>query len=122
MSADPSVVSQDGNAVRTPAPSEVSSGRVCSPNAVEAWSAAALLGLQLVVRIAYDLRLRVDTDEPQHLHVAWAWTQGLVPYRDVFDNHAPLFHMAMAPLAAALGERADLLIAMRFAMLPFVAA
>ena len=81
-----------------------------------------MLALQLALRIAYDLRLRVDTDEPQHLHVAWAWTQGLVPYRDVFDNHAPLFHLVMAPLVAALGERADLLIAMRLAILPLTAA
>jgi hypothetical protein len=81
-----------------------------------------MLALQFAVRIAYDFRLRVDTDEPQHLHVAWAWTQGLVPYRDVFDNHAPLFHLVMAPLVAALGERADLLIAMRLAVLPLVAA
>src|SRR5439155_13783612 len=48
--------------------------------------------------------------------------QGLVPYRDVFDNHAPLFHLAMAPLVAALGERSDLLIATRLAMLPLIAA
>jgi Dolichyl-phosphate-mannose-protein mannosyltransferase len=88
---------------------------------VEARTVAAVLALQLAARIAYALRARVGTDEPQHLHVAWAWTQGLVPYRDVFDNHAPLFHLALAPLVAALGERADLLIAMRLAMLPVAA-
>jgi hypothetical protein len=122
MSADPSVVLQPRSAVGKRAPIEISSRRLGSPHAVEGWTAAAMLALQLVVRIAYDLRLRVDTDEPQHLHVAWAWTQGLVPYRDVFDNHAPLFHVTMAPLVAALGERADLLIAMRLAMLPLIAA
>jgi hypothetical protein len=102
-------------------PVEIARRRLASRD-VEAWSAAAMLALQLAVRIAYDVRLRVDTDEPQHLHVAWTWTQGLVPYRDVFDNHAPLFHLAMAPLVAALGERADLLIAMRVAILPVIAA
>jgi len=89
--------------------------------AVEAWTAAALLTAQLAMRTAYALRQGIDTDEPQHLHVAWAWTRGLVPYRDVFDNHAPLFHLTMAPLVAALGERPDLLIAMRLAMLPLTA-
>jgi hypothetical protein len=74
------------------------------------------------MRVAYALRQKVGTDEPQHLHVAWAWSQGLVPYRDVFDNHAPLFHLAIAPLVAVLGERADLLILMRLAMLPVIAA
>ncbi|MBI2962842.1 MAG: glycosyltransferase family 39 protein [Deltaproteobacteria bacterium] len=84
----------------------------------EAGIAAALLAVQLVLRAALVLRQRFDSDEPQHLHVAWAWTQGLVPYRDFFDNHTPLFHLLMAPLAAAAGERADILIAMRLAMLP----
>lgn len=79
---------------------------------------AMLLALQLVLRVGLALRQRFDTDEPQHLHVAWAWTQGLVPYRDFFDNHTPLFHLLMAPLVAAFGERADILIAMRIAMLP----
>jgi len=60
---------------------------------------------------------RFDSDEPQHLHVVWGWTAGLLQYRDIFDNHAPLFHMAMAPLLRALGERADILLYMRAPML-----
>ena len=71
--------------------------------------------------MAIAFRYRVNTDEPQHLHVAWGWTQGLVPYRDLFDNHAPLFHLLTAPLVAALGERADLIILMRLAMIPLAA-
>ena len=63
------------------------------------------------------LRYRFDSDEQQHLHVAWAWTAGMVPYRDVFDNHAPLFHMLTAPVLALLGERSDILIWMRLPML-----
>lgn len=122
MSAAPPVVSRPSATVGAQVPVEIASRRLGAPRAVEAWSAATMLALQLALRIAYDLRLRVDTDEPQHLHVAWAWTQGLVPYRDVFDNHAPLFHLVMAPLVAALGERADLLIAMRLAILPLTAA
>src|SRR5207302_2347609 len=62
-------------------------------------------------------RYRFDSDEPQHLHVAWAWTAGLLQYRDVFDNHAPLFHMAAAPLLRILGERPDILLYMRAPML-----
>ncbi len=84
----------------------------------EARVAAALLALQLALRLGLALRQRIDTDEPQHLHVAWAWTQGQVPYRDFFDNHTPLFHLLMAPLVAAIGERAEMLIAARLAMLP----
>lgn len=60
-----------------------------------------------------------DSDESQHLHVAWAWTQGLLPYRDVFDNHGPLFGLVNAPLLGWLGERAAIVYPMRFAMLPW---
>lgn len=66
------------------------------------------------------LHYRFDSDEPQHLHVAWGWTAGLLQYRDVFDNHAPLFHILTAPILAAVGERANILIYMRCAMLPLL--
>ncbi|MEA2625296.1 MAG: hypothetical protein QOD06_1341 [Candidatus Binatota bacterium] len=79
--------------------------------------AALVLGLKLV----YVFRYRIDTDEPQHLHVAWSWTQGLLPYRDLFDNHPPLFHLLLAPVVAALGERPDIVPCMRLAMLPLYA-
>jgi hypothetical protein len=80
-----------------------------------------VLTMLLVVigaRACYVFTHHVNGDEPQHLHVVWAWTQGLLPYRDVFDNHSPLFHLIMAPLFAAIGERADILTLMRFAMIP----
>ncbi|HEY2396734.1 MAG TPA: glycosyltransferase family 39 protein [Rudaea sp.] len=78
---------------------------------------AALLAL----RIWLALTLRVNSDETQHLHVVWSWTQGLLPYRDLFDNHAPLFHILYAPLLAALGERADIVPWMRLAVIPWYA-
>ena len=71
-----------------------------------------------LVRLAYVFRYRIDSDEPQHLHVVWQWTQGLIPYRDFFDNHTPLFHLLCAPLLHLVGERADALNLMRLAMLP----
>ena len=72
----------------------------------------------LLVRVFYGFIQRVDTDEPQHLHVAWGWTQGLLPYRDFFDNHTPLFGMLCAPLLRVVGERADVVVWMRLAMVP----
>jgi hypothetical protein len=72
----------------------------------------------LALRLVYLRGFRFDTDEPQHLHVVWSWVRGLVQYRDVFDNHAPLFHLLMTPIAAAVGERPDILFAMRVVMLP----
>ena len=80
--------------------------------------AAALLAVALALRPLYAFRYRVDTDEPQHLHVAWGWAHGFVQYRDLFDNHMPLFHLLTAPLVGVLGERADIVPLMRLAMLP----
>ncbi|MEP6670355.1 MAG: glycosyltransferase family 39 protein [Chthoniobacter sp.] len=62
-----------------------------------------------------------NSDEPQHLHVVWAWTVGLLQYRDIFDNHTPLFHILNAPLLRWLGERADIVLQMRRAMIPLFA-
>ena len=65
-----------------------------------------------------------DSDEPQYLHVIWAWTHGFRPYRDVFDNHMPLFQILNVPIVRLLGERATIIHWMRFVLLPlyFVSA
>ena len=76
-----------------------------------------LVALSTVLRALSYFTYRFDSDEPQHLHVAWGWTAGLLQYRDLFDNHAPLFHIISAPLLGALGERADVLRFMRAPML-----
>ena len=60
----------------------------------------------IALRVYCAFTLSMNSDEPQHLHVVWAWTQGLVPYRDVFDNHAPLFQLICAPLLAWLAPLA----------------
>ncbi len=80
--------------------------------------AAALFAVTAILRVVYVFSYPVNSDEPQHLHVVWGWTQGLLPYRDFFDNHTPLFHLLFAPLLAALGERPDILVLMRLAMIP----
>ncbi len=85
------------------------------------WHGALTLAIAalLALRIWMALTLRVNSDETQHLHVAWSWTQGILPYRDLFDNHAPLFHILYAPLLAAFGERADIVPWMRLAVIPW---
>lgn len=88
---------------------------------LEIAAAWALIAAAFALRIYYALHLRIDKDEPLHLHVVWGWANGLVQYRDVFDNHTPLFHMLMAPLFALIGERADTFILMRLAMVPLAA-
>jgi hypothetical protein len=78
--------------------------------------AVSIAAVTVAMRAVAFFHYRFDSDEPQHLHVTWGWTAGLLQYRDVFDNHAPLFHMAMAPLLRALGERPDILLCMRAPM------
>jgi hypothetical protein len=90
-------------------------------SATERRLAWALLGCGLLLRLLYIWRFRIDSDEPQHLHVVWAWTRGLLPYRDVFDNHSPLFQALYAPLFHLLGVRPDILLPMRLAELPIFA-
>ena len=79
-----------------------------------------MLVLGLALRIGYVFHHRVNLDETEHLHVAWGWAHGLLPYRDIFDNHAPVFSVLMAPLIGALGERPDIVLFARWAMLPLV--
>jgi hypothetical protein len=78
---------------------------------------AVFAALALVLRAVALFRYRFDSDEQQHLHVTWGWTAGLVQYRDLFDNHAPLFHMLTAPFLALVGERSTVLLWMRIPML-----
>ena len=75
-----------------------------------------------VLRLALILRYRIDSDETQHLHVVWGYTHGLLQYRDLFDNHMPLFHLASIPFLLATGERPEALIAARVLMLPIFIA
>jgi hypothetical protein len=87
----------------------------------ERWTLLFLALLSLALRGIELFRYRIDSDEPQHLHVAWGWTAGLVQYRDLFDNHAPLFHMLTAPILSRVGERPDVMLFMRLPMLPLFA-
>jgi len=77
-----------------------------------------LLALLVALKVIYLFAFRIDSDETQHLHVIWGWANGLLPYRDLFDNHSPLFQFLCSPLFRALGERADIVIPMRLAMIP----
>ncbi len=81
----------------------------------------ALFALMLIMRISAARYYRIDSDETQHMHVVWGWTRGLLQYRDIFDNHAPLFQMLMAPYMALLPEDPMTLIWLRMAMIPFFA-
>ena len=88
------------------------------PTRVEFGIVAGFFVILLGLRYFYVTGQAWDSDEPQHLHVVWAWASGLLPYKDVFDNHSPLFQAMSAPLFALLGERADIVTIMRWAITP----
>jgi len=81
-------------------------------------AAASLFSLMVVLKIVNMTRYRFDSDESQHMHVIWAWARGFVQYRDVFDNHMPLFQIMFAPVFGVIGDRATILYWMRFILLP----
>lgn len=74
----------------------------------------------IFLRIVYVFHYPFDSDEPQHLHVVWAWTRGYLQYRDVFDNHTPLFHILFNPVLHIIGERSSALYIMRLTMIPLL--
>ena len=84
--------------------------------------AFALLAVAVALRLVGVWEYRFNSDEPQHAHVVWGWTRGLIQYRDFFDNHTPLFHMLWAPLLAAFGESVRSLFWLRLTMLPLYLA
>jgi hypothetical protein len=94
------------------------------PHPIEFLLAVLLFVLLIVLSALNVLRQSVNSDEPQHLHTIWGWVRGFVQYRDLFDNHMPLFHILFAPIFAMIGERPTIVYWMRLALLPmnFVAA
>lgn len=83
------------------------------------WTAGIAAG---VLRLVLLLRYRFDSDEPQHMHVSWAWSHGLMQYRDVFDNHMPLFHILWAPLFRFAGDDVNVLYLARLSVVPLFVA
>ncbi len=76
----------------------------------------ALLATGLAVRWSLLRTQPLDFDEFQHLHVAWCYTQDLVPYRDFWDNHPPLLHIVLTWLQPVSGESVEAIFTARAAM------
>jgi hypothetical protein len=77
-------------------------GERSQPKQRSRWPKPALAGA-LLLGAAGNLADGFNEDELQHLHAAWLVGQGLVPYRDYFDHHPPLYHLVVSPVASALG-------------------
>lgn len=111
----------DPRADDQPAPISTTSVTPSRPAGLEWLFIALALVVLVMLRINTIRSHQWNTDEPQHLHVVWGWTVGKLQYRDIFDNHTPLFHMLSAPLLKAIGERPDIVLVMRFFMIPLFA-
>jgi hypothetical protein len=81
-------------------------------------SAASLLIALILLRVITITHYRFGTDEPQHLHVIWGWARGFVQYRDLADNHMPLFHILCAPIYRLIGDCGTILYWMRIVLQP----
>ncbi|HYX43113.1 MAG TPA: glycosyltransferase family 39 protein, partial [Pyrinomonadaceae bacterium] len=87
-------------------------------NSAEFMLATFLFAAVVVSRLINIRTWQFDTDESQHAHVIWGWARGFVEYRDLCDNHMPLFHLLFVPIYNLLGDRPTVLIWLRFALLP----
>jgi hypothetical protein len=94
--------------------------RACD-HAIPRLTAWIIIAVILVLKFMAIPSFRVDSDETQHAHVVWGWATGQLQYRDLFDNHMPLFHVLMAPYFRLFGEYANIMLPLRIAMLPFYA-
>jgi hypothetical protein len=81
-------------------------------------SAASLFIALIFLRIITVTHYKFAIDESQHLHVVWGWARGFVQYRDLADNHMPLFHILFAPIYNLIGDRGTILCWMRILLQP----
>jgi hypothetical protein len=81
------------------------------------WAALLLIGL-IFGRFITVIHYKFGADEPQHLHVIWGWARRFVQYRDLADNHMPLFQILCAPIYKLIGDRGTILYWMRFLLQP----
>src|SRR5882724_5586694 len=83
------------------------------------FTSATLLVIALILlRVITVTHYKFVADESQHLHVIWGWARGFVQYRDLADNHMPLFQILCAPIYKLIGDRGTILYWMRIILQP----
>jgi hypothetical protein len=82
---------------------------VMSPRTATLTSIAALAALVagLGVMVLRALHEQFDADEFQHLHLAWQVAGGRLLYRELFDNHGPLYTLLNAAQLQLTGAPAS---------------
>ncbi|HOE13033.1 MAG TPA: glycosyltransferase family 39 protein [bacterium] len=76
----------------------------------------SLAAVILLIRIPEFLYRLFDPDEFEHLHAAFCINNGMVPYRDFFEHHTPLFWMGLQPLYLFFENPIRMLLAGRLLM------
>ena len=56
------------------------------------------LCLSIGLIIAGCISIYIDQDELENLHCSWMISKGLVPFRDFWQHHSPLFWITLAPV------------------------
>src|SRR5687768_8011789 len=77
------------------------------------WVLPLLLFASVIARIVLTLHREFNVDEFQHLHASWMLHLGFLPYKDFWENHAPLLYFLTAPVLSFLGESARSLLIVR---------
>ncbi|PYK78789.1 MAG: hypothetical protein DME38_09235 [Verrucomicrobia bacterium] len=80
--------------------------------------AASLFIALIFLRANTITHYRFARDEAQHLHLVWGWARGFVQYRDLADNHMPLFHILWTPIYRLIGDCGTILYWMRIVSQP----
>jgi hypothetical protein len=68
------------------------------------WILSIVLLISFFVRMFLTFFRRINADEFQHLHASWMIHLGYFPYRDFWENHAPLLYFLFAPILTFFGE------------------
>jgi len=76
----------------------------------------SLAAVILLIRIPEFLYRLFDPDEFEHLHAAFCINNGMVPYRDFFEHHPPLFWIGLQPLYLFFDNPIRILVAGRILM------
>lgn len=71
---------------------------ISESNRVVFFFALFLAGVALCLRVPEIWRRVFDPDEFEHFHAAFCLWSGMVPYRDFFEHHPPLFWLVLQPL------------------------
>jgi len=89
-------------------------------NPPEAMNARRLLALLMSITIALGIVVvryvtisDIDADEVEHVHVTWALSQGIVPYRGIHQAHTPFLWILCEPFVKRLPESIATFVALR---------